>query len=172
MDASPPPWATSNMKSTVKTKWNWADTLAVGFVTDLLEHAPKGQNVPACAPYVTKNVLRKSRFQLRKAFAVHGNGDFLHSVEPVTGECIAATEQTAVFEVRCGLVRYGIPYSSASASVVIAATVFHVRLTFECCSLPGESYVPAPIPRRKRSLRPDPQLFPVRAIDFNYENIR
>ncbi|MGH7977857.1 MAG: hypothetical protein ACREE6_00675 [Limisphaerales bacterium] len=158
------------MKSIVRAKWNWADTLAVGFVTDLLEQAPKGRNVPACAPYIAKNVLRKSRFQLRKAFALHGNGDFFHSAEPVTGKCIAATAQTAVFEVRGGLVRYGIPYSSAS--MVIAATVFHVRLTFECCSLPGESYVPAPIPRRKRALRPDPQPFPVRAIDFNYENIR
>jgi hypothetical protein len=157
------------MKSIVKAKWNWADTLAVGFVTDLLEHAPKGQNIPACAPYVTKNVLRKSRLQLRKEIAVHGNGDFFHTVEPVIGECIAATEQTAVFEVRGGLVRYGIPYSSAS--VVIAATVFRVRLTFEHCSRPGESYVPAPIPRRKRALRPDPQPFLVRAIDFNYENI-
>jgi len=170
MDVSPPPWATSNMKSIVKAKWNWADTLAIRFVTDLLEHAPKGQDSRDCAPFVTKNVLRKSRLQLRKEIAVHGDGDFMHAVEVVIAGCIAATEQTAVFEVRGGLVRCGIPYSSSS--VVIAATVFRVRLTFERCSLPGESYVPAPIPRRKCARRPDPQPFPVRAIDFNYENIR
>jgi hypothetical protein len=156
------------MKSIVNAKWQWADTLATGFVTDLLEHAPKGQDAPACAPYVAKNVLRKSRLQLRKEIAVHGDGDFFQTVEPVTGTCIAATERTAVFEVRGGLVRYGVLYSSGA--VVIAATVFHVRLTFERCSRRGES--PAPIPRRKQARRPDPQPFPIRAIDFNYENIR
>lgn len=146
--------------------------MATGFVTDLLKHSPQGQDVPACAPYVSKYVLRKSRLQLRKEIAVHGNGDFFHIVEPVTDDCIAATEQTAVFEVRGGLVRYGVPYSTASGSVVIAATVFRVLLTFERCSRPGKAYVSAPIPRRKCARRDDPQPFPVRAIDFNYENIR
>ena len=158
------------MKSIVRAKWNWAGTLAVGFVTDLLEHAPKGQRVPDCAPYITKYVLRQSRLQLRKEIAVHGDGDFFHTVEPVMERCIAATEQTAVFEVRGGLVRYGIPYSSAS--MVIEASVFRVRLTFECCLRPGELHVTDPIPHRNQSRRPDPQPFPLKAIDFNYENIR
>ena len=157
------------MKSIVRAKWNWAGTSAVQFVTDLLEHAPRGQGVPTCAPCVVKRALLKSRRQLRKEIAVHGDGDFFQKAEPIIDRCIAATEQTAVFEVRGGLVRHGIPYSSAS--MVIAATVFRVRLTFERCSRPGESYVPAPIPRRKQARRPDPQPFPVRAIDFNYENI-
>jgi hypothetical protein len=158
------------MKSIVKAKWNWASILANGFVIDLLEHAPKGQKVPACAPYVTKNVLRKSRLQLRKEIAVHGDGDFFHEVVPVDSRCITATDQTAVFEIRGGLVCWGVAYSSPS--LVIAATVYRVRLTFERCSRPGESFVPDPIPRLKQSLRPPPQPFPVRAIDFNYENIR
>ncbi len=160
------------MKSIVKAKWRWAETLATGFVTDLLKHSPQGQDLPACASYVSKYVLRKSRLQLRKEFAFHGKGDFFHIVEPVTGDCISATEQTAVFEVRGGLLRWGVPYSSRSGSVVIAATVFRVRLTFERCSGPDNSYVPAPIPRRKGARRADPQPFFVRAIDFNYENIR
>ena len=158
------------MKSIVRAKWNWADTLAIGFATDLLKHAPKGQNAPACAPYVTKNVLRKSRLQLRKEIAVHGDGDFMQKAEPVIGQVHCRHGANRVFEVRGGLLRHGIPYSPPS-SVVIAATVFRVRLTFEHCSRPGESYVPAPIPRRKCARRLDPQPFPVRAIDFNYENI-
>jgi len=158
------------MKSIVRAKWNWAGILACQFSTDLLEHAPKGQKTPICAPYVTKSALRKSRRQLRKEIAVHGDGDFFHEVAPVDGRCIAATEQTAVFEIRGGLVCWGVAYSSPS--LVITAKVFRVRLTFERCSRPGESYVPAPIPPLKRARRPVPQPFPVRAIDFNYENIR
>ena len=144
--------------------------MAVGFVTDLLKHAPKGQAVPVCAAYVTKNVLRRSRLQLRKEIAVHGEGDFFYEVVPVDSRCITATDQTAVFEIRGGLVCWGV--ANSSPLLVIAATVFRVRLTFEHCALPGKAYVPAPIPRPKQARRPDPQPFPVRAIDFNYENIR
>ena len=157
------------MKSQNKKEWVWAFILATGFTIDLLEHAPKGQGVPACVNHVSKSVLLKSRRQLRKEIDAHGDGEFFQEARAIDARCLSATAQLAVFEVRGGLLRHGV--INVKGTLVIAASVFRVRLTFQRCPIPSgeqENLRACEHKQLPQSVKP---LFPVKVTEFNYENI-
>jgi hypothetical protein len=157
------------MKSQNKKKWTWASILATGVATDLLKHAPKGGGVPVCVNHVSKSVIFKSRRQLRKEIDAHRDGEFFQEARAIETRCISATDRRAVYEVKGGLVRYGV--INFKGTLIIEASVFRVRLTFQRCPRPsGEREIRRAYEQKEIS-QPTKPLFPVIITDFNYENI-
>ena len=159
------------MKSPNKKNWAWADIVAAQIVTELLEYSPHRMGVPRCFTQICAPVLYNSRGQLRPHIAAHGQDNFIQEVRPVATQCLSVAGSTAVFEIRGGILRYGL--GAPGANVFIETAAFRVQLTFK-------RFPRAAGWRRYNQSRyaiarglPTPPHLPFRfkIIDFHYENI-